>query len=493
MKDEIVDGIPKDYNIFSKAEDDSDMDYLNDLFNQAVAGVDASESNVISDAPEKNNSELPEVAATSESITEEQMQDAFQDNTIDDDLLNAVLAEDQEKNTDDMDSIIPDIKDFSLTNQEDEANDIPENNQDILDLINEINSSEELPPEVIEDEEPEVKNNTDVGDIYSDALGAVSTLNDKDDLQIDDDLLSMIPDVSEPPAADEAKVEVKKKKKGFFKRIFGNIREERTEEEKEALKAAAIQEAEKKEAEEKAKEEQAKAEKERLKAQKAEEKKKAQEEAAKKKEENKKKAQAKKAEKEQRSREIQELVDEIDDNEGKINKVGAGIVFALFAALAVVIVIGTNIYSYSICIKNATKNFEIQHYNEAYRSVYGIDIKDKDIEIYDKIMTVMYVNKQLNSFENYYELGRYPEALDSLLKGLQRYDKYYTLATMLGIVSDMNYVRSEILDQLATTFHVTEEEALNLLAKEDQQEYSLAVYDLAAERVQISAQDTKKE
>ena len=40
-----------------------------------------------------------------------------------------------------------------------------------------------------------------------------------------------------------------------------------------------------------------------------------------------------------------------------------------------------------------------------------------------KVMVVMYTYKQLNSFNNYYKVGLYPEALDSLLKGLDAGNK----------------------------------------------------------------------
>ena len=102
-------------------------------------------------------------------------------------------------------------------------------------------------------------------------------------------------------------------------------------------------------------------------------------------------------------------------------------------------------FSYSLSIKNATDYLGRHKYTQAYNEVYGIDLKDEDIELYDKIMTIMFVNKQLNSYNCYYHMRKYPEALDSLLKGLQRYDKYAELATMLGIKTDLDYVRDRFL------------------------------------------------
>ena len=98
-------------------------------------------------------------------------------------------------------------------------------------------------------------------------------------------------------------------------------------------------------------------------------------------------------------------------------------------------------------------------------------------------MTVMFVNKQLNSYNNYYALKKYPEALDSLLKGLSRYDKYIELATMLGIESDLDYVRAQILAELNNVFDLTEKEAAQILQYESMEDYSLSVYDVVLEKM----------
>ena len=112
-----------------------------------------------------------------------------------------------------------------------------------------------------------------------------------------------------------------------------------------------------------------------------------------------------------------------------------------------------------------------------------MNIKDEDIELYDKIMTVMFVNKQLNSYNHYYQLEQYPEALDSLLKGLERYDKYIALAKELGIENDLKYVRENILEELNQVFSLSEKDAKKLIQMKDQSEYSIAVYDVVAKRL----------
>ena len=281
------------------------------------------------------------------------------------------------------------------------------------------------------------------------------------------------------PIEEEISVQPKKKKKkaGFFKRLFGNINEDVTPEMIEADRRA------KQEEEEKALQE--KEEKKRL----AEEKKaEAEAEKAKKKaeadaERNRKMALAmeKKAaakEKEKQKKEAALAIAEYEVEHGKINKAGATILFVIFAILTIVIIIGSNIYSYNLSIKNAQEDFNVQKYNEAYYEVYGLKIKDEDIELYDRIMTVMFVNHQLNSYEYYMKSNNKEKALDSLLKGLQRYEKYLQLAQILNITDDLNYVKSEILDRLSTQFNLNEKEAYDLVKVDDSVDYSEYIYSL---------------
>ena len=186
----------------------------------------------------------------------------------------------------------------------------------------------------------------------------------------------------------------------------------------------------------------------------------------------------KEAKAEKKARKLEEaklLLEEMEST--RINRAGASIVFIFFAMIAVVIIVGTSIFSYSLSIRNAEYEFDRDEYTLAYNEIYGLDIKDEDIVLYDRIMTVMYVQKQLNSYYNYYGLDDKPKALDSLLKGLQRYEKYIELAVELEIDSDLDSVRKKILKEISTTFTLTEQEAMEIIQSDSQAEYSKKVYD----------------
>ncbi len=165
----------------------------------------------------------------------------------------------------------------------------------------------------------------------------------------------------------------------------------------------------------------------------------------------------------------------------RINRAGASIIFIFFIMIAVLVIVGSNLCAYSIGIRNAERQFKKQAYTEAYNEIYGLDVKDEDIVLYDRIMTVMYVQKQLNSYYNYYGMNDQPKALDSLLKGLSRYEKYIELAIELDVDSDLDYVRNKILAEIDAVFGMTEQEAMEMIQIDSRAEYSKRVYEAVGE------------
>jgi len=187
---------------------------------------------------------------------------------------------------------------------------------------------------------------------------------------------------------------------------------------------------------------------------------------------------AKEAKAEKKARKLEEaklLLEEMEST--RINRAGASIVFIFFAMIAVLVVMGTSIFSYSLSIKNAEYEFDRDEYTLAYNEIYGLEIKNEDLVLYDRIMTVMYVQKQLNSYYNYYGMDDKPKALDSLLKGLQRYEKYIELAVDLDVDSDLDSVRKKILKEISTVFLLNEQQAMEIIQSDSRAEYSQRVYD----------------
>lgn len=216
---------------------------------------------------------------------------------------------------------------------------------------------------------------------------------------------------------------------------------------------------------------------------------KASKEKASKKQASKKKAKEKvKKAKVKPAKKAKSIVKEVNEEVEviQINKLAVIFAATLIILISGFVTLGTNIYSYSLNIKNASTELERHRYKEAYKHIYGLDIKDKDKELYDKIMTVMYVYKEVSSYDNYMAMEKYPEALDSLLKGLERYEKYIGQAKELGVKEDLDMVKSTILDNLSSSFNLTEKEAKRLNKINDQAEYSIEVINIASKTIKTA-------
>ena len=321
-------------------------------------------------------------------------------------------------------------------------------------------------------------------DDLSDLLGMLSDDSTSDDvISLDSVSNEEIPDISEIPdipmqeeedisniLPQNEEKEDDGEKQSIFKKVFGNVV---TDEIAEAEKKQEEEEAAKKEEAEKVKEEKAaekakqKEEKEKLKAEAkaAAKAKKAEEKAAKKAE---KQAQ-KEAEREAAANEVV----------GKLNKVGVSIVAVFGVIILAGIIIGTNSFGSGLDKKKATNYFEMHRYSQAYESAVGTNMKEKNPEQYKKIVTVMKVQHALDSYQNYENVKKYPEALDALLMGLKKYDANKKTAYDLEIENDLASVYDKILDILSDEFGLSKSQSYDILSL-GSSEYTSKVNAIAA-------------
>ncbi|MFA9463753.1 MAG: hypothetical protein ACERKN_05620 [Velocimicrobium sp.] len=391
-----------------------------------------------------------------------QQEDANEEKSLfEDNLMESLLSDESSTNEETLDEQDKSEEEIEEDNQNDPMADV----EDLLGLL----ESEASNPDALDNLDMFAEDNSSENeqeDIFSMPLldEEFQNTESQEGLEIEENLLK---------DSVEEVLESKPRKIGFFKRLFGNIHDEKARKQNESKEPLdedgnPIIKPQKTKDQIKAEKALIKKEQDEIKKEKAS---KAAEIKAQKLAEKKEKAQSKKEKK------IKVVVEE---EEGRINRMGATIVFMLFGIIAACIILGTDSFSYAQSIKNATKYFGIQKYNNAYDEVSGIEIKEKDHEMYDKIMTVMFVNKQLNSYNNYYNMEMYPEALDSLLKGLQRYDEYISIAKELGIKSDLDFVRTQILAELNSIFELTEMDSYSIIHSDSQEKYSQKVIKAAS-------------
>lgn len=325
--------------------------------------------------------------------------------------------------------------DFSMLDGEDSGGNI-----DIDDLFSALG---------IEDDE-EVSSDVHTSNDNSMTEAFDSLFADADNIDFGSDF-DDIPDIEQVNSA-AAKKKKKGEKKNFSEILFGEPDEDDLEEE--AL-------FEKKKAQKK---EQKEKKKEVNEAKKAEKK----EALEQKKQANKVKEQLKLKKKKEKEAVLKAEL-EAEKNEKKVSNVTVAIVFIIFIALALVVFIGTKEFDYNKVIKKAKDYFERDRYSLAYDEVAGVEVKEKDQELKDRIYTVMYVERLYESYENNMSMGRPDKALDALLRGLEKYDVHYEEAVELDIVEDIDLCKSKIILALSDTFGLSEEMAKEIIELEGQE------------------------
>lgn len=261
-----------------------------------------------------------------------------------------------------------------------------------------------------------------------------------------------IPDFEIPPELADVKDirdidEKKEKKRGFMDILFGeDDSDELTPEEE-----AALEEKKQKKAEA------------RLKRKEENQEKKAAQN------EKKKKVQKEKAAKLATRKAEEAKILAAEGPEKKLNKPLCIIIVLFFLLVGGAVVLGTNVFDYTLVITKATGYFERQKYGMAYREILGVDVKEPDKDLESRIYTVMYIERQYEAFENYKNMNKPDYALNALLQGISKYDTYYSEAAALNILEDYNYARNQIVTALDTVYGMSQEEALEILELSDQE------------------------
>lgn len=300
--------------------------------------------------------------------------------------------------------------------------------------------SEDDDESVFEDDKEEKgdKANTSLDDIFNDALSAIQF---EDSGKKEESEPEAVPsdiqgDLEEPPVQMVETAEPEKELKqakgdGFWKRTFGNIITEQSAEEEQ--KERELEEAD-----------------------------------AKKKAEKKEKKRLAKEEKKQRKAELAaaEVV-------GKINPVGATIVMVFFGVVCLSVLLGSKIFSYSSSINNAGQEFENRDYKAAYEALAGVNVSKSSEELKDKVRICMQLQRELDSYNNYYKMKMYLESLDALAKGIRSYDENKDKADTYEIMTQYNELEAKLAEALYNEFGVTETQIRDIINNsKNQEEYT---------------------
>ena len=145
----------------------------------------------------------------------------------------------------------------------------------------------------------------------------------------------------------------------------------------------------------------------------------------------------------------------------------------LAAAISAAAILFIKIFTYSQSFDMAMYYLMDNKYTFAYESVMGVEPKsDEDAALIEQIETIMFVQKQYNSYERYLKMNMQTEAIDSLIKGISKYDKYINRAVEIGVGDHMDSVKALIVNTLWIEYGMTEDMARSYSLLTDSEQYN---------------------
>ena len=133
----------------------------------------------------------------------------------------------------------------------------------------------------------------------------------------------------------------------------------------------------------------------------------------------------------------------------------------------------TNLVSYSMSLSSAKNLMGREDYSAAFTALNGLEIKEKDIELYNQISTLAPIDSEWDAYVSFKAYDRKVEAFDSLVCAAGRCEVNRESAVLCGVEAELNRFMEKITKELAQQYGVTYQEAIEVYNSFDRQEYSI--------------------
>lgn len=146
-------------------------------------------------------------------------------------------------------------------------------------------------------------------------------------------------------------------------------------------------------------------------------------------------------------------------------------------SLVVLINLFANQVGYSTGVSEAKEYYDQGDYISAYDSLgRNSKVRAADEELYHKARITAYLQQQVINYKAYQRYGLYVEALNALVCGVGRYDINAAEAAEAGAGAEYEEMLAEIKDGLQENYNMGLDEARELYAIRDKEEFTYTVY-----------------
>ncbi len=181
---------------------------------------------------------------------------------------------------------------------------------------------------------------------------------------------------------------------------------------------------------------------------------------------------AKKKKKKEKKKKEEEETDLFAPPEKKLSKKKVITVFVFCGTIAACIVLMVSFLPNYTEKREAHVAYDHQDYAQVYDLLYGKELDEQDEVLFQRSNLILQMNRKLTSYENYGSLDMRLESLNALIGGVARYQEILPEAETYNVVGEVSDIYAQILDRLSADFGVSEADALEIIALEDDVAYS---------------------
>ncbi len=153
-------------------------------------------------------------------------------------------------------------------------------------------------------------------------------------------------------------------------------------------------------------------------------------------------------------------------------------IVVLVLSVVALVIISIQFVPYKMTMSNAHSYYEHEKYADAYEAMSGLEVKEKDLDFYCKVQSIMWLQSKYDEYLVYEKLDKPYESLSALIKAVEKYDLHIEDANIYGAAPIYAELYNKIETILNDEFGVTVDDARAIYVLESSQEYSKAIYDI---------------
>lgn len=151
-------------------------------------------------------------------------------------------------------------------------------------------------------------------------------------------------------------------------------------------------------------------------------------------------------------------------------------IWVMVASLVALVLLGVNLIKYNTPIANAKSLQNQGHYAEAFSELSGLEIKEKDMELYNQLAVLSTIDSELNAYEKFSKAEKVDWAFDSLICAAGRCYINEANADVFGCLGQLETLRRTVSNELKQKYDMTYEEAIEMYTIRDRDDYTIALY-----------------